>query len=1044
MKRFLLYVFVLIINFGFGQNYNFKRLSVEEGLSQPGLYSVSEGPEGYLWIGLENAGVVKFDGWSFSSIDIDKTGIDIRCIYKTSEDEMWVGSSYDGISVFDQDSILNISTDKGLLSNHIRAITEDVTGDIWVATMGGGISVFSDKEKVHQFNINNGLPSPNSRTIISTQDGKVYAGTDNGVAVFDHSELQKVYTQKNGLLGSKILSLAEDKNGNIWIGSTKGLNVITKDSIYSFNKSNLLKQNRIKSILVDDKNMIWLGSKEGVGCLNYDGAIKNGIQVKWFTEENGLSNNRIRCLFQDQSKAIWIGTYFGGVNRFFNSKFSLTTKSNGLSNNAIRSVNYFKQDSSYWLGTFGAGLDIINSHGKLNISEDQGLSNNTVSSICEIGKGKALIGTDAGLNLIENGEVMKIWDTYSYMFEGDKINNVLASNNHGVILTDKHELVAFNLLDTIGIDRTLTKRINDEIKDSLFLKEGFFAPIKSISKTKNVFWLGTHKRLFSLKIIDSNSIRIQGVDLSDVECIASFHNGLLGYDTHDSLFVLNNSNQLIWKKKFNSISNIKFLIKHNVNSYWVGQNKSITNLIVQKDSIVEIKNYGIEEGFLGVQPFHNSAVLSNSGDLLVGCIKGLLKVDSSSYKGVKRDLKVKLKGVLLDGDQKDWSNYADAIENGIPTGLKLKHNHVNLTFQVSAMHLKNPQEIDFKYQLMDWDDEYKMKSAKALKSDNGLFNIDYEHIAPGEYELIVYAKTPHGEWSSKPLKYSFEILPVWWKTPSFIISSILVIIGLIVFLIMYRTERLLKEKLKLEGLVQDRTKDLNEEKVKSEKLLLNILPAEIALELKTFGLAKTKKYQKASVLFTDFKGFTKLSTELTAVELVEKLDEIFVSFDEVIERNYLEKIKTIGDAYMCASGVPNENEFQVRNIVIAGLQLVEAMRVFNEKQKSLNKPIWDVRVGIHTGEIIAGVVGKKKFAYDVWGDAVNIASRMESNSEPGRVNVSASTYLEVEQYFEFEKRGFIEAKNRGELEMFFVNRIKEEFCKKGSSIYPNQSMFKRE
>jgi class 3 adenylate cyclase len=220
--------------------------------------------------------------------------------------------------------------------------------------------------------------------------------------------------------------------------------------------------------------------------------------------------------------------------------------------------------------------------------------------------------------------------------------------------------------------------------------------------------------------------------------------------------------------------------------------------------------------------------------------------------------------------------------------------------------------------------------------------------------------------------------------------------------------------------VTERTEELVIEQEKSEELLLNILPKGIAQELKLKGTASTRKYQNASVLFTDFKGFTSLSAEMDPIELVSCLDDIFGEFDLVIEKNNLEKIKTIGDAYMCASGIPEEDKMHAVNIVNAGLELIEVMVAFNKRRLFEGKEEWGVRVGAHSGELIAGVVGKKKFAYDIWGDTVNVASRMESNSEPGRLNISKATYELVSSKFETESRGEINAKNRGMLEMYFV------------------------
>jgi class 3 adenylate cyclase len=213
------------------------------------------------------------------------------------------------------------------------------------------------------------------------------------------------------------------------------------------------------------------------------------------------------------------------------------------------------------------------------------------------------------------------------------------------------------------------------------------------------------------------------------------------------------------------------------------------------------------------------------------------------------------------------------------------------------------------------------------------------------------------------------------------------------------------------------------ERRKSEKLLLNILPAETAKELKAHGKAKAKYYESVTVMFTDFKGFTTIAEKLSAEELVSELDFIFKKFDELISRYNIEKIKTIGDAYMCASGLPALNSNHALEIIQAGLEIQNWMTNQNGK--------WQLRIGIHSGPVTAGVVGDKKFAYDIWGDTVNTASRMESSGEPGRVNVSGATYELIKTFpgfqalekLNFIHRGKIPAKNKGEIDMYFVEKI---------------------
>jgi adenylate cyclase len=210
------------------------------------------------------------------------------------------------------------------------------------------------------------------------------------------------------------------------------------------------------------------------------------------------------------------------------------------------------------------------------------------------------------------------------------------------------------------------------------------------------------------------------------------------------------------------------------------------------------------------------------------------------------------------------------------------------------------------------------------------------------------------------------------------------------------------------------------EKERSEQLLLNILPEETAKELQEKGHTEPRFYESVSVLFTDFKGFSSIAGRLSPQELVAELNDYFIAFDEIVGRHGMEKIKTIGDAYMCAGGIPTPSNTHALNAVEAALAMQEFMSRKNEDRSKNGLMIWELRIGIHTGPIVAGVVGKKKYAYDIWGDTVNVASRMESNGEPGKVNISSATYNLVREKFECIYRGKISAKNIGDVDMYFV------------------------
>ncbi|MEJ2593764.1 MAG: adenylate/guanylate cyclase domain-containing protein [bacterium] len=215
---------------------------------------------------------------------------------------------------------------------------------------------------------------------------------------------------------------------------------------------------------------------------------------------------------------------------------------------------------------------------------------------------------------------------------------------------------------------------------------------------------------------------------------------------------------------------------------------------------------------------------------------------------------------------------------------------------------------------------------------------------------------------------------------------------------------------------------LDRQKAQIESLLLNILPAKVAEELQLKGKATPRNYKSVTVLFTDFKSFTRIAEGLTPGELVTELNTFFEAFDSIVEKYKLEKIKTIGDAYMCAGGLPTETSDHCLQTVKVGLEMQEVMKSINEERKKNGLIPWELRVGIHTGPVVAGVVGKKKYAYDIWGSTVNIASRMESNGEPGKVNISAASYAMIRDHYQCHYRGKIEAKNVGEVDMYFVEQ----------------------
>lgn len=231
--------------------------------------------------------------------------------------------------------------------------------------------------------------------------------------------------------------------------------------------------------------------------------------------------------------------------------------------------------------------------------------------------------------------------------------------------------------------------------------------------------------------------------------------------------------------------------------------------------------------------------------------------------------------------------------------------------------------------------------------------------------------------------------------------------------------------------------DIAAEKARTEELLVNILPVAIADELKRNGKVQPSYVPSATILFADFKGFTLLAERMEPVALIGLLDQYFTAFDEIMARHGLEKLKTIGDAYMAVGGVPTANRQHAFESCLAALEMQAIVARMKAQREKMRLPALELRIGLHTGPVMAGVVGRRKFTFDIWGDAVNTAALMEANGAPGRINVSETVAGHIKTLFDLEPRGAVETKHQRRLEMFYLNRLKPDFSRDAEGRVPN-------
>ncbi|WP_281310185.1 tetratricopeptide repeat protein [Flavobacterium flavigenum] len=398
--------------------------------------------------------------------------------------------------------------------------------------------------------------------------------------------------------------------------------------------------------------------------------------------------------------------------------------------------------------------------------------------------------------------------------------------------------------------------------------------------------------------------------------------------------------------------------------------------------------------------FHTQGDLIKSLSYYNSCLKWAQKINSLQYTAISQ--------VAIGTTLNQLGKNDKAIEK-CKMGLKIAENLGALSVKKEACKClyqaykssgNSKSALNFYEKSNAYND-----SLKSEETSNKILNMEFQKAML--MDSIAYVTKEH----TLEIKHKEEVQKKEKQKNLIIIS-----LGFIILITIALWNRL--------NYVRKSREALKIEKDRSEKLLLNILPEEIAEELKEKGFVNARDFNLVSILFTDFKSFTQTAEKMSPQDLVEEINVCFKAFDLISDKYDIEKIKTIGDSYMAAGGIPNPDENSLKNIVLAGLEMQEFMIERKNQNSVINKPAFEMRLGIHAGPIVAGIVGVKKFQYDVWGDTVNTASRVESNGMAGKVNISESLYnlIKQEKSFQFEYRGNIYAKGKGEIKMYFVSK----------------------
>jgi len=1058
---------------------NFSSFGKLQGLKHGNINCMLEDKSGNLWFGTQGGGVSKYDGKSFTHFT-DKEGLSHNFVFSMLEDKsgnLWFGTWGGGVSKYDGKSFTHFTDKEGLSNNVVRSMLEDKSGNLWFGTWGGGVSKYDGKSFTH-FTDKEGLSNNDVRSMLEDKSGNLWFGTwGGGVSKYNGKSFTH-FTDKEGLSNNAVVSMLEDKSGNLWFGTQGGgvsklaLSKVEGSTQYTFTHftdKEGLNNNNVVSMLEDKSGNLWFGTNGG-GVSKYDGK-----SFTHFTDKEGLSNNVVVSMLEDKSGNLWFGTWGGGVSKYDGKSFTHFTDKEGLSNNSVWSMLEDKS-GNLWFGTGGGGVS------KLALSEvegssqytftyftdKEGLSNNVVVSMLEDKSKNLWFGTDGG-------GVSK-YDGKSFTHFTDKEG--LSNNSVFSMLEDKSGNLWFGTAGG-GVSKYDGRSFTHFTDKEGLSNNAVFSMLED--KSGNL-WFGTRGggvskydgRSFThftdKEGLSNNFVWSMLEDKSGNLWFGTAGGGVSKYDGRSFTHFTDKeglSNNFVWSMLEDKSGNLWFGTRFGL-SKLSPENKEKLVFFSDPDSYrdksapeakgkVFFKNYAYEDGFLGIGVNGGKTICEDKNGTIWIAANDRLTAFHPPAGGEAADTtapNIQLTNIALFNENIAWPSLKQkkdttiTLGNGIqvgnfkfdslsrwynlPENLSLAYNNNYLTFNFVGITMAQPKKVKYQYKLVGIDENW---SAITNRTE-----APYGNIPQGNYIFKVKAMNSEGYWSNE-FSYSFTIRPPWWKTwwmyTIYVISALLLIGGFI----KWRERNLKREKIVLEKKVELRTKQLDErnkiveeqkkvveeqkkvleaEKKKSDDLLLNILPAEVAEELKAKGTTTAKDFSEVTVLFTDFKNFTLMSEKLSAQELVNQINYCYSAFDNIITKHGIEKIKTIGDSYMCAGGLPVANTTNAEDTVSAALEIRDFMLAEKQKRESEGKPFFEIRIGCNTGSVVAGIVGIKKFAYDIWGDTVNIASRMESSGEPGKVNISGSTYELVKDKFKCEHRGEIEAKNKGMIDMYFV------------------------
>jgi len=1084
---FLIFLLFFCASLNAQTGYRFRNFTITNGLSQSSVTTIQQDFTNALWIGTQD-GLNKFDGYEFEVFNSDDTeGLEnefIKCSAKTKDGRLWFGTN-NGLTVYNPFTESFKTYDLGAnLPIQIEAISIDEDEKLWLATSSHGIQLFnSETRKFEGFKSRNELQ--NVQHILVLNQYKVLVNTaDYGVQLWNPytNKLKTIaFPENTGFPQvNRIIDMGKNR---IFLATNQGVfqydtrMEILKESFPEL--KNTFGQVNVTDIYTEKGSWYFTSGNAGLFTIRNDGSVLNSSQDIY--QKHALLFNEINIIFKDQAGTFWVGTErglsnFDATNQGFYSVGPVANLKQGLPSASVWCFGEDPIGEYLFVGTDNAlsrfdRLNGIYNHFYRNKEEGKKgeKKESTIFSMYVISKDHILVGCSDGLFDLTIKSPTNYKYTPLYTDQNNQQNmswiySIAYWRDDKVFLGTKGGVVLYNLSN---------KKAQTFVSDTKNRSNTIIAGVCRFAykDINGKMWFTTSGGGLNYLKEEGNKIKIVPYERNDI--LARFSKDYFTSILHMSsdeywigtvgsgvmLHNMRSRKTEVFDKSKGLPNNLIYGILSDRNGrLWMSTNKGLCCL---DPTTKKMQNYTEVDGLMSNEMNLGAYMNASSENLYFGGIYGFNYFDPINLTHINQNIKVIFSKIKLDGDwlNPEPNNAILSKSMSLMQELILDHNQRSFTIRFQASDISNPELINFKY-ILEGSDEQEI----FLGTDN---EIHFNALAYGNYTLKVYARKGLGDWSIQPAMLKLELRPPFWLSWWFFVACGAFFALLIGIYLRFRLDSERREQVLLEIKINERTSEIREqskkiekqkrqieeernkvvekqrllqiEKDKSEKLLVNIIPSDTLEELKRKGKVKARAYKKASVIFSDFVGFTKISDALKPTELVEKLDFFFTKFDEIIEKNNLEKIKTIGDAYMAAGGVPVRNNSNPIEACLAGLQIQDFVVQYKKESVAKGEETWDLRLGINTGEVTAGVIGTKKFAYDIWGASVNKAQRMEILGEPGKVTITGNTYGFVSAFFDTTFKGKVQSKSRGLIEMYTVDRIKPEMSLGGLGVEPNES-----